>query len=446
MLKAHPVLRDALAAGQLSQSWARQFAAWNDRLPDAERDKADQVLLDAALAGLPLRPDIARLAQAIYEAVKGQEPDADPDDDGYADRGLRISATLGGTGRLHGDVTARCAELLDKVFQAFGKPVDGDDSRTRAQRDHDALEAALGLSLGVPDLPQAGGMKTHALVVMSLADLIAMDGGSALAGKWLAAQDEKTRNATVTLPASTGEPGWLAGREADAAACAAHVTPVVAGTPDWDVISGMAGVFLDAHGISHGLTRDARLALERTLLAMAIDALSGPGGLAGFLRASLLGRPFSGASLPLDLGGTGHIPGYLRRALILRDRTCQWPAGCDRPASHCEPHHLHPRAHGGPTSLANLRLLCRTHHHHYVHRLGWNITAHPDGTLTATSPNGNTIHSHRPRDQQAAERQPGSPGSSPPGSSDQGPPGSTGPPGDTGPATRKHPPPATTVP
>ena len=162
----------------------------------------------------------------------------------------------------------------------------------------------------------------------------------------------------------------------------------------------MADVFLDAHGISHGLTRDARLALERTLLAMAIDALSGPGGLAGFLRASLLGRPFSGASLPLDLGGTGHIPGYLRRALILRDRTCQWPAGCDRPASHCEPHHLHPRAHGGPTSLANLRLLCRTHHHHYVHRLGWNITAHPDGTLTATSPNGNTIHSHRPRDRQ----------------------------------------------
>ena len=109
MLKAHPVLRDALAAGQLSQSWARQFAAWNDRLPDAERDKADQVLLDAARDGLPLRPDIARLAQAIYEAVKGQEPDADPDDDGYADRGLRISATLGGTGRLHGDVTARCA-------------------------------------------------------------------------------------------------------------------------------------------------------------------------------------------------------------------------------------------------------------------------------------------------------------------------------------------------
>jgi hypothetical protein len=96
------------------------------------------------------------------------------------------------------------------------------------------------------------------------------------------------------------------------------------------------------------LTPEARLALERTLLALAIRALSGPDGLAGFLRASQLGRPFSGASLPLDLGDTDHIPEYLRRAVILRDRKCQWPGGCDRPASQCEPHHhLRPRGEGG---------------------------------------------------------------------------------------------------
>ena len=51
MLKAHPVLRGALAAEQLSESWAGQFARWNDRLPDTERDKADQILLNAALDG-----------------------------------------------------------------------------------------------------------------------------------------------------------------------------------------------------------------------------------------------------------------------------------------------------------------------------------------------------------------------------------------------------------
>jgi hypothetical protein len=400
-LRGHPVLRDAIAADDLSQSWARQFAAWNDRLPEAERDQADKILLDAARAGLPLRPDIARLAQAIYETVRGQEPDTDPDDGGFADRDLRMGTTIGGVGRLHGDVTARCAELLAKVFEAFGKPVGRDDFRTQGQRNHDALETALGMSLGAPDVPQSGGMKTQALVVVSLADLIAQDGGSVLAQQWLATQDDKIRNATVTLY----------GPEAEAAACAAHLTPVVTGTPDWDVISDMADVFLTAHGISHALSREARLALERTLLAMSIQALSGPDGLAGFLRANLLGRPFSGASLPLDLGDTDHIPDYLRRAVIARDRKCQWPGGCDRPASQCEPHHLRPRSEGGDTSVENLALFCLVHHHHFIHRLGWKVTRHPDGALTGTSPQGKIIRSHGPRS--------------------HGPPGTTGPPEST---------------
>jgi hypothetical protein len=62
ILRGHSVLRDAIAAEDLSQSWARQFAAWNDRLPKEERDEADKILLDAARAGLQLRPDIARIA------------------------------------------------------------------------------------------------------------------------------------------------------------------------------------------------------------------------------------------------------------------------------------------------------------------------------------------------------------------------------------------------
>jgi hypothetical protein len=424
-LKAHPVLRDAIAAGDLTESWGKQIAAWNDRLPESERDQADTILLDAARAGLPLRPDIARLAQAIYEAVKGQQPDTDPDDGGYGDRGLRLGTTIGGAGKLHGDLTGRCADLLATVLEAFGKRVGSDDDRTRAQRHHDALETALGLSLGVPDVPQSGGMKTHAMAVISLADLIAMDGGSVLARQWLAAQDEKIRNATLTLHGDgpgnavrTGEPGWLSGDEARATACSAHVTPVVTGTPDWDVIAAMADVFLDAHGIEHALTRRARLALERTLLAMAIQALSGPGGLAGFLRANLLGRPYSGTPLPLDLGKTDHIPGYLRRAVILRDRHCQWPGGCDRPAGQCEPHHLVPRSEGGETSLRNLRLYCLAHHHHFIHRLGWTIVAHPDGTTTAISPHGQVIDSHRPRTDHQQSRESGG----------QGPPCSTGPP------------------
>ncbi len=408
-LVAHPVLCEALASGEISDSWAWQLAAWNDRLPADQVNAADGILLDATRAGLPLHPDIARLAQAIYEAVRSQCPDSDPDDDGFRDRDVRMGTTLGGAGRLKGDLSAQCAALLSQVLATFGKNAGADDLRGPGQRNHDALEAALRLALGAPGIPQTSGMKTRAQAVMSLADLLAMDGASAAQEAWLATR--------------AGEPGWFCGPAAQAAACAAQVTPVITGSPDWNVLSEMADVFLEAHGCQKDVSQEndtgprscgctcggcdcpppglqgplspaARLALERTLLAMSIRALSGPAGLPGFLRASLLGRPFNGASLVLDIGDTDDIPDHIRRAVILRDRHCQWPGGCDRPASQCEPHHLRPRADGGATSMENLHLYCLVHHHHFIHRLGWRIIHHPDGTRDAISPSGKIVRSH----------------------------------------------------
>jgi len=31
-----------------------------------------------------------------------------------------------------------------------------------------------------------------------------------------------------------------------------------------------------------------------------------------------------------------------------------------------------------------------------IHRWGWTITLHPDGTTTMTSPHGRVLHSHDP--------------------------------------------------
>jgi hypothetical protein len=60
-------------------------------------------------------------------------------------------------------------------------------------------------------------------------------------------------------------------------------------------------------------------------------------------------------------------------------------------------HHLIPRSQGGPTRLDNLTLLCSFHHLIAVHRWGWTLQLHADGTTTATSPNRNkTLHSHGP--------------------------------------------------
>jgi hypothetical protein len=67
----------------------------------------------------------------------------------------------------------------------------------------------------------------------------------------------------------------------------------------------------------------------------------------------------------------------------------------------CDAHHLIHWSKGGPTALGNLRLLCKFHHLIVIHRWGWKLTCHPDGTTTATSPHGHVLHSHGPPGQTA---------------------------------------------
>src|SRR5579862_4208068 len=69
-----------------------------------------------------------------------------------------------------------------------------------------------------------------------------------------------------------------------------------------------------------------------------------------------------GPSKVLDVGRTTrNISDALWRALVVRDRHCQWP-DCERPAGWCEAHHIQYWEHGGPTDLENLKLLCWQHH------------------------------------------------------------------------------------
>jgi hypothetical protein len=40
--------------------------------------------------------------------------------------------------------------------------------------------------------------------------------------------------------------------------------------------------------------------------------------------------------------------------------------------------------------------LCTFHHLVAIHQWGWILALHPDGTTTATSPDGRCFHSHGP--------------------------------------------------
>ena len=67
-------------------------------------------------------------------------------------------------------------------------------------------------------------------------------------------------------------------------------------------------------------------------MGKAVDLLSGPGGLASFLRRRQLGARLGGPSLPLDIGYAETVPAGIRNAVMLRDRHCQWAGGCNQPA------------------------------------------------------------------------------------------------------------------
>ncbi|HMD94735.1 MAG TPA: DUF222 domain-containing protein, partial [Trebonia sp.] len=133
-----------MAAGEISESWAREIAAWTDKLPAGKRDEADAILLDAAAQGLPLE-DLAVLARKIDETWKAQHPDPDDgdgndgDEDGFEDRYLRLGSTLDGVGAVNGALTAGCTAALQAIFDSLGKHLGPEDHRTIEQRQHDAL-------------------------------------------------------------------------------------------------------------------------------------------------------------------------------------------------------------------------------------------------------------------------------------------------------------------
>ena len=84
---------------------------------------------------------------------------------------------------------------------------------------------------------------------------------------------------------------------------------------------------------------------------------------------------------------TRTIPPAIRRALHHRDGGCRFP-GCGLPFG--QGHHIRHWAHGGPTTLSNLAMLCRRHHR-AVHEEGYQVERHSDGALRFRRPDGRLL-------------------------------------------------------
>jgi hypothetical protein len=461
----HPRVAAALAARQVSESYARLICQWTDKLPGGSRDAAEEILLAAAGQGLGLA-DLATLAGEMYQRSRPEMSDQDPDSGrgeqaAFEDRAVRLAVTFQGAGVMHGDLTPECAQLVGTVLGALSAPPGAEDTRTHEQRYHDALQEAMKRLAASDLLPERAGQPVRAWVHVTLADLMRLEGSSALLAEWAGQLRARWAARRAAASEGGGEAGaWLGGDAAGAVACDAAVAPVVTGEVDVDALEdlvrlcveldrrrrgaghgdaghqdgpgsggehddaavggGSAGAGGDAAGQGGASPGDPRgggngqgrgrggptagagaspgwEALERAIIGRAVDLLSGPGGLASFLRRRQLGARLGGPSLPLDIGYSTTIPAGIRHAVILRDGHCRWPGGCHQPAAACQVHHVRHKADGGPTSVRACVLLCFFHHQVAIHRWGWTLVLNTDGTTTAWNKDKTTVlHSHGP--------------------------------------------------
>jgi hypothetical protein len=463
LLRDHPEMAGALADADISQSQALAIADWTKKLPAELRAETISILVQAARAGASL-DDLRTIAGVALQRWRASRPDAD--EDRFDDRYVQVGTTFGGAGIIRGNLTPECAAAVQAVLEALGKKAGSEDTRTEGQRFHDALQAGCELLIRAKMVPDRAGADTHVLVHIPFPQLRQHPDAAAAEEVW--------------LRGAAGEPGYLTGKDAEAAGCDAVGVPVVTGHADMRVVDKIIALALAAAGITldgadldpagdsddgggpdgrdrhrssgggsrpdHALdddpdgesdgdgdgsggsrvgypswgtaghargpltaraasrarnrarerfTPDAMQALRYAIARLAIDFVSGPAGIAGWLRTTLLAPPYNTPSLPLDIGYSDSIPASIRRAVLLRDRGCAWPR-CGRPAAWCDVHHLQHKADGGKTAVTDCVLLCQFHHDVCIHRRGWRLVLHPDGTTTAYGPDGQVLHSHSP--------------------------------------------------
>jgi hypothetical protein len=135
-------------------------------------------------------------------------------------------------------------------------------------------------------LPERAGQPVKAWVHISLADLMLLDADSALQDQWITHVRERWA-ARRAFASETGSEGgaWLDGDAAAAIACDAAMAPIVTGEVNVDALEDLVRLCVEPDARRRDGARDAAwAAIEQAVIGKAVDLVSGPGGLASFLR------------------------------------------------------------------------------------------------------------------------------------------------------------------
>ena len=400
----HPAVMAALAAQQVSKSYAREICWWTDKLPEDSRQAADEILLGAAASGLELA-DLAGLAAEMFERSRQDKPDADPGDGRVARAATRaptsttgrctLATTLGGAGVIHGALTPECAEFVQTVLDALSAPTGADDDRTHEQRYHDGLQEAMRRLIAAGLAPRQGGQPIRVWAYVSLADLMQLEGSAELAAEWMSRLAAQWAGHRAAAAEAGGHQGlWLDGAAAQGVACGVPVTPVVTGNVNPAAFDDLIRLCAQLDKLLHapGEHQPARTSPARTMPRTRVpDATADPDRMRLRLRLkgpSCRGRPWRRPSsarpsscCPVPAGwpascaarpacgwaaqpAAGHRlqrdrPGpHPQRGPAPRRGTASGPAAAASPRPPCEVHHTKHKADGGHTSLTGCVLLC----------------------------------------------------------------------------------------
>ena len=269
------------------------------------------------------------------------DPDGVLEDDNRAHerRWFECEQTYGNVFVLRGQLDAEGGAVVKTAIDALSHGLDHNDAREGSQRRADALVDMAATQLRCGDHRDVHGQRPHLTLTVSAETLRASTPGSVTLRAYTPGAE--------TLRANT--PGEQTGRSA---------------TPGVDAVIARVGAApAELHGVGPIHPETAR--------RIACDAVRTVVMVAAPVDASVW-TAVSAPLVPLSVGRAARtIPAAIRTALVLRDQGCRFP-GCDRPPAWTDGHHIIHWSDGGPTELANLVSLCRTHHRR-VHEQGWRI-------------------------------------------------------------------------
>ncbi|QIK66603.1 DUF222 domain-containing protein [Nocardioides sp. HDW12B] len=310
-----PSVAEALADGWLSRTQARIVAEAIERLPQdvSLRDRAVALMLDEA----------TRLCADDLETV-----------------GHRLVETLDPTG----DTARRERELertersahLNRSLRIGFDGLGGGAGRFNGSKEDLLLVSTVLLSLAAPQPAEPGSCGGDGVC----ADLQCRTLGHS--GRDLRDHGARMFDALVQLARTAQSSGALPQGHGG--------VPQVVVTMDHDDLRDAVGRATTTAGVDLDPATARRLACDADLVPA---VLGGDGSV-------------------LDVGRSQRlVTAAIWLALVVRDQHCAFP-GCRRPPVMCHAHHVVHWADGGPTSLANLVLLCGTHHR-IVHSTPWRV-------------------------------------------------------------------------